>query len=77
MNVKHHVKLTMPHAIIVVGMLAFSAFVLWMTASHFDASELKALGGMTVGFIGREFLPMLKSMLRHTTEVLNDDAYIE
>ena len=77
MNVKHHVKLTLPHAIIVVGMLAFFGFVLWLTASHFDASEWKSLGGMAIGVIGREFIPTLQKLLSHTTQAFSDGGQVE
>lgn len=60
-----------PKAVVILGSLAFSAFVLWMTASHFDASELKALGGLAFGVVGREFLPAIARLLRPTTELLS------
>lgn len=63
-------ELGWPKAVVIMAMMAFAAFVLWMTANHFDASELKALGGLTIGAVGREFLPAMARFLAPTTELL-------
>ena len=53
---------------IVMAMMAFSAFVLWLTASHFDASELKSVLMLSVGFVMREILPAIVNVLKHSKE---------
>lgn len=57
--------------------LGFLAFAMWLFASKFDASELKTLllaaGPVTV----REFLPVLKRLLRPTTDMLASGGQLE
>lgn len=56
--------LTWQHTAIMIAMLAFSAFVLWLTAANFDKSELKSILLLAVGFVVREFLPIVSTMLK-------------
>lgn len=49
--------------IILVAMLAFSAFVLWLTATNFDASEVRSFLLLAGGFVVREFLPLVRTLL--------------
>jgi hypothetical protein len=55
--------LTWQRVIILLAMLVFSAFVLWLTASSFDASEVKSLLMLAAGFVIREFLPIVRTLL--------------
>jgi hypothetical protein len=68
---------TWPRVVILVAMLAFSAFVLWLTATNFDASELKTLLMLAAGFVIREFLPLVQRLLAPTTEALGRGGQVE
>jgi hypothetical protein len=69
--------LTWQRTAILLGMLAFSSFVLWLTASHFDASERKTRLGLATGFIVREFLPIVKQMLGPMGETFTSGGQVE
>ncbi len=60
-----------PQVVVIVAMTGFASFALWLTASHFDASELKTLGLMAASFTAREVIPFLKSILAPTTDSLS------
>lgn len=67
--------LTWPRVAILMAMLSFSAFVLWLTASSFDKSEMKSLLMLMSGFIVREFLPLVRKLLGPMTETF--DGHID
>lgn len=69
--------LTWQRVIILVTMLAFSAFVLWLTATTFDASELKSLLMLAAGFVIREFLPIVRQLLGPTADALGAGGQVE
>lgn len=72
----HHLAtLTWQHALIVVAMLGFFAFVLWLTASQFDASEVKTLLGTAIGITAREFWPVVRQLLGPMTKTF--DGHID
>ena len=57
--------------------LIFSGFVLWLTASNLDSSEVKTILGLAGVQVGREFLPMVKQWLMPTTELLSRGGRLE
>ena len=69
--------LTWQRALIIVAMLGFSAFVLWLTASRFDGSEVKSLLLLSSGFVTREFLPIVKALLTPTVEAYTRGGQVE
>jgi hypothetical protein len=62
---------------IILGMFCFSAFALWVTASHFDATEWKSLGLLSAGAAGREFIPLIRFLLSDSTEAFSRGGQVE
>jgi len=78
LNTSHTLAtLTWQRVIILVAMLSFSAFVLWLTASTFDTSEIKSLLMLAAGFIIREFLPIVRTLLGPTADAYSRGGQVE
>jgi uncharacterized membrane protein len=60
-----------------LAMLAFSAFALWLTASHWDKSELRSMMLLTVGFVVREFLPKASALLKMMGDSFGNGGQVE
>lgn len=58
------------HVAKLFGLLGFLAFAMWLFASKFDSSELKTLITMAGPLAAREFWPVLRSILKPSTELL-------
>lgn len=69
--------LTWQATVLVIAVLLFMAFVLWLTASHFDQSEFKTLMGTAVGAAAREYIPIIRQLLKPTTDMLSSGGQLE
>ena len=49
-----------------VVILGFLTLVLYLNASEFDETELKVIGWMFMGFLGREFIPSVAKKVKDT-----------
>lgn len=54
--------------VLLLGILAFILGVLWLFASHFDATEIKAALSIATPFIIKEIWPEIKNALRTVGE---------
>jgi drug/metabolite transporter (DMT)-like permease len=63
-------------ALVALG-LGFSAFSMWLFASKFDGSELKTLLTMAGPVVAREFFPVIKRLLKPTTDMLAQGGQLE
>ena len=77
MTPHHFAALTWPRVIVLLAMLGFSAFVLWLTASSFDRSEVKSLLMLCAGFVVREFLPVVRELLGPAHDALGRGGRLE
>ena len=69
--------LTWQRVVTLLAMLTFSGFVLWLTASTFDASEVKSLLMLSAGFVVREFLPLMRTLLGPTSDAFGRGGQVE
>lgn len=69
--------MTWQRTIILIAMLAFSAFVLWLTAANFDKSELKSILLLAVGFVVREFLPIASKLMAGMGQTWTSGGQVE
>jgi len=57
--------------------LSFLAFTLWLFASKFDGSEIKSLLMMAGPVCVREFFPVLKRLLKPSTDAFAAGGQVE
>ena len=63
--------------VVIVAGMAFTTVVLWLTASTFDASEIKSVLGIAAGIAAREYLPEVKAFLKPLTDALHRGGQVE